>query len=51
MLSHARSIIHHRFFMNTFDNILVKYGSSMIGFAIVALPIIGPRKSFKNSHF
>lgn len=37
--------MNKRLFMGTFDSMLVKYGATLIGFAVVGLPVFGPGSS------
>jgi ATP-binding cassette subfamily D (ALD) protein 3 len=36
-------IFYKRFLMGIFDSMLVKYGAFMVGYAIVGLPVFGPK--------
>ncbi len=45
MLSHDSSLIYQRLFMGAFDSLFVRYGATLIGFTIVALPIFGPESA------
>lgn len=46
MIEHSKSLIYQKLFMGTFDSLFVKYGATLIGFTIVALPIFGPESSY-----
>eukprot|EP01095_Lingulamoeba_sp_RSL-Kostka_P001851 TRINITY_DN1264_c2_g6_i1.p1 TRINITY_DN1264_c2_g6~~TRINITY_DN1264_c2_g6_i1.p1 ORF type:complete len:670 (-),score=197.82 TRINITY_DN1264_c2_g6_i1:257-2266(-) len=41
VFNHSREIYKQQAYVNVFDGWLVKYGSTMIGYAIVALPVFG----------
>jgi ATP-binding cassette subfamily D (ALD) protein 3 len=45
MIDQTKSVIYQRLFTGTFDSLFVKYGATLIGFTIVALPIFGPESS------
>lgn len=45
MIRHDGSVIYQNWFMGTFDSLFVRYGASLIGFTIVALPIFGPESA------
>jgi len=43
LLSHVKYVLRKRFFMGIFDSMLVKYGAVCVGYAIVGLPVFGPK--------
>jgi ATP-binding cassette subfamily D (ALD) protein 3 len=45
MLTHYKSVIIKKFYMGIFDSMLVKYGATTAGYAIVGLPVFGPRSA------
>jgi len=44
LLKHVKAILHKRMLMGIFDSMLVKYGATMSGYTIVALPVFGPNR-------
>eukprot|EP00916_Digyalum_oweni_P008518 GHVL01014279.1.p1 GENE.GHVL01014279.1~~GHVL01014279.1.p1 ORF type:complete len:611 (-),score=62.55 GHVL01014279.1:1146-2978(-) len=42
LLNHARYTSLLKFIMSSFDNMFVKYGAAIIGYAVVAMPVFGP---------
>ena len=44
MQKHFLRINYQKFYMGAFDNILVKYGATIIGYIIVSLPLFGPER-------
>lgn len=45
IVKHINTILNMRFFMGTFDSMLVKYGATMVAYAVLGLPVFGPRKA------
>jgi len=45
LLKHNRLILYKRMLMGIFDSMLVKYGATMSGYTIVALPVFGPNSA------
>lgn len=41
---HCKDVLYKKFLMGIFDSMLVKYGAVMVGYAVVGLPVFGPRK-------
>lgn len=41
-MTHLNNINYKKLFMGGFDVILVKYGASLVGYAILGLPVFGP---------
>jgi len=39
--NHIREIIDQKLWMGTFDSILVKYGATLCGFCVLAIPVFG----------
>ena len=44
IVKHINVILSKRFFMGTFDSILVKYGATMVAYAVLGLPVFGPNR-------
>ena len=44
LVNHVKYVLYRRFIMGIFDSMLVKYGAVMIGYAVVGLPVFGPRR-------
>ena len=44
IVAHINTILNKRFFMGTFDSMLVKYGATMVAYAVLGLPVFGPKK-------
>jgi ATP-binding cassette subfamily D (ALD) protein 3 len=42
---HIKDVLYKKFLMGVFDSLLVKYGAVMVGYAVVGLPVFGPRKA------
>lgn len=42
LYNHIDSVILKKFWMGIFDSMLVKYGATMVGYAVVGLPVFGP---------
>lgn len=40
--NHIDHVINQRFYMGIFDNMLVKYGSFIVGYGVLGLPVFGP---------
>lgn len=45
IVRHINTILSKRFFMGTFDSMLVKYGATMVAYAVLGLPVFGPNKT------
>ena len=41
---HILYVLQRRFWMGIYDSMLVKYGAFVVGYAILGLPVFGPRK-------
>jgi len=41
---HILYVLYRRFLMGIYDSMLVKYGALFVGYAILGLPVFGPRK-------
>lgn len=41
---HILYVLYRRFLMGIYDSMLVKYGAFVVGYAILGLPVFGPRK-------
>jgi ATP-binding cassette subfamily D (ALD) protein 3 len=37
-------VLYRKFLMGIYDSVLVKYGAFMVGYAVLGLPVFGPRK-------
>jgi ATP-binding cassette subfamily D (ALD) protein 3 len=44
LYKHILYVLYRRFLMGIYDSMLVKYGAFMVGYAILGLPVFGPRK-------
>lgn len=44
LYKHILYVLYRRFLMGIYDSMLVKYGAFVVGYAILGLPIFGPRK-------
>ena len=44
LYKHILHVLYKRFLMGIYDSMLVKYGALMVGYAILGLPVFGPRK-------
>lgn len=44
LYKHIMYILYRRFLMGIYDSMLVKYGAFVVGYAILGLPVFGPRK-------
>eukprot|EP01017_Pseudomicrothorax_dubius_P039005 TRINITY_DN592_c0_g3_i6.p1 TRINITY_DN592_c0_g3~~TRINITY_DN592_c0_g3_i6.p1 ORF type:complete len:662 (-),score=198.19 TRINITY_DN592_c0_g3_i6:121-2106(-) len=44
LLDHSTDIMNKKLFMGCFDALLVKYGAVLGGYAVVGLPVFGPRR-------
>ncbi|CAG9332611.1 ABCD3_2 [Blepharisma stoltei] len=44
IVKHINNILAKRFFMGTFDSMLVKYGATMTAYGVLGLPVFGPNK-------
>lgn len=44
IVDHINTILNKRFFMGTFDSMLVKYGATMVAYAVLGLPVFGPKR-------
>ena len=42
LCSHKTNIFEKRFYMGLFDNFLYKYGSLIVGYSLLAVPVFGP---------
>lgn len=42
LYDHSDMILGKRFLMGIFDSMLVKYGATMVGYAVLGLPVFGP---------
>lgn len=40
---HIIYVLYRRFLMGIYDSMLVKYGAFVVGYAILGLPVFGPR--------
>eukprot|EP00357_Protocruzia_adherens_P026458 CAMPEP_0114997472 /NCGR_PEP_ID=MMETSP0216-20121206/14920_1 /TAXON_ID=223996 /ORGANISM="Protocruzia adherens, Strain Boccale" /LENGTH=665 /DNA_ID=CAMNT_0002361861 /DNA_START=11 /DNA_END=2008 /DNA_ORIENTATION=+ len=45
LLQHSRNINDKKLFLGTFDSMMVKYGAVMVGYAVLGLPVFGPRSA------
>ena len=45
LIKHTKKILKKRMYMGIFDSMLVKYGATMSGYTIVALPVFGPNSA------
>lgn len=45
LFRHINYVLKKKFWMGIFDNMLVKYGAVMTGYAIVGLPVFGPKSA------
>lgn len=45
LYKHINYVLKKKFWMGIFDNMLVKYGAVMCGYAIVGLPVFGPNSA------
>lgn len=43
LYTHILSVLYRRFLMGIYDSMLVKYGALFVGYAILGLPVFGPR--------
>lgn len=43
LYKHIIQVLYKRFLMGIYDSMLVKYGAFMVGYAILGLPVFGPR--------
>jgi len=43
LYKHILYVLYRRFLMGIYDSILVKYGALFVGYAILGLPVFGPR--------
>eukprot|EP00388_Colpodella_angusta_P020059 GDKJ01050058.1.p1 GENE.GDKJ01050058.1~~GDKJ01050058.1.p1 ORF type:complete len:1348 (-),score=367.43 GDKJ01050058.1:221-4150(-) len=41
---HVRGVLQKRFWMGGLDSLLIKYGAVLLGYAVVGLPVFGPKK-------
>ena len=37
-------MLFKRFLMGIYDSMLVKYGAVMVGYAVLGMPVFGPKK-------
>lgn len=44
LYKHILVVLYKRFLMGIYDSMLVKYGAFIVGYAILGLPVFGPRK-------
>lgn len=44
LYKHIVYVLNRRFWMGIYDSMLVKYGAFVVGYAILGLPVFGPRK-------
>lgn len=44
LIEHVKYVLYKRYIMGIFDSMLVKYGAVMMGYAVVGLPVFGPRR-------
>lgn len=44
LINHTLTIMNKRLFMGCFDSVLVKYGATVVGYIIIALPVFGSHK-------
>jgi ATP-binding cassette subfamily D (ALD) protein 3 len=44
LYNHILYVLNRRFWMGIYDSMLVKYGAFVVGYAILGLPVFGPRK-------
>jgi len=44
LYKHILIVLYRRFLMGIYDSMLVKYGAFMVGYAVLGLPVFGPRK-------
>ena len=44
LYKHILYVLYRRFLMGIYDSMLVKYGALFVGYAILGLPVFGPRK-------
>lgn len=44
LINHVKSVLYKRFWMGIFESMLVKYGAVMIAYAVVGLPVFGPKR-------
>jgi len=43
LIRHIKDVLYRRFLMGIYDSMLVKYGATIIGYAVIGLPVFGPR--------
>jgi ATP-binding cassette, subfamily D (ALD), member 3 len=44
LYKHILFVLNRRFWMGIYDSMLVKYGAFVVGYAILGLPVFGPKK-------
>ena len=42
LIRHSVNVMAKRLYMGAFDSMLVKYGASLVGYAVLGLPVFGP---------
>lgn len=45
LYKHILFVLYRRFLMGIYDSMLVKYGALMVGYAILGLPVFGPKSA------
>jgi ATP-binding cassette subfamily D (ALD) protein 3 len=46
LISHIDSMIIKRFFMGTWDSIVVRYGAAICAYSVLGLPVFGPKREY-----
>lgn len=45
LTKHINYVLHRKFWMGIFESMLTKYGATISGYAILGLPVFGPRSA------
>lgn len=49
LFNHIKLILRKKFWMGIIDSMLVKYGSVMVGYAVVGMPVFVPNSTNNSS--